>query len=326
MTNTINPHRLPVVSVGECMVELARGDDARFGLAYGGDTFNAAVYLARAGVDVSYATALGDDPYSASILGLARREGVGVGLITTVAGRTPGLYLIETNTKGERTFHYWRDRSPARELFEGPGAEAVVAGMGQAGVVFFSAVTLSLYSDSGLACFAQAVQQARATGVTITMDGNYRPRAWKDRDRAREVIGQFWALCDLALPTFDDEAQLWGDTNAAATIARLRALGVREVAVKLGHDGALVASNGIPMDVPAPARITPVDTTGAGDSFNAAYLAARMQGQPPETAALAGNRLAGIVIEHRGAVVPAEATAPALKPRAAGQPPGARAR
>jgi len=314
MADTLNPHGRLVVSIGECMVELARGDDGRFGLAYGGDTFNTSVYLARAGVDVSYATALGDDPYSAGILDLAHREGVGTGLVTIAAGRMPGLYLIET-TRGERTFHYWRDRSPARELFDGPGAEAVVAGMQRAGLVFFSAVTLSLYAQTGLVRFTEALQQARATGATIVMDGNYRPRGWQnDPGRARAVIGRFWRLADLALPTVDDEALLWGDSDPAATIERLRALGVREVAVKLGHDGAVVAADGAPIAVPAPAVVTPVDTTGAGDSFNAAYVAARMTGQPPDAAALAGNRLAAIVIQHRGAIVPREATAAALKP------------
>jgi 2-dehydro-3-deoxygluconokinase len=315
MTETINPLCRPVICIGECMVELARGNDGRFGLGYGGDSFNTSVYLARAGIDVSYATALGDDPYSAGILNLARREGVGTNLIKTATGRMPGLYLIETSANGERTFHYWRDRSPARELFDGPGAEAVVAGLQQAGLIFFSAVTLSLYSEAGLARFAEALQRARAAGATIVMDGNYRPRGWQnDPARARDIIRRFWALTDLALPTFDDEALLWGDADATATIARLHALGAREIAVKLGHEGALVATDGAPIAVPVPARITPVDTTGAGDSFNAAYLAARMRGRSPAVASHDGNRLAGIVIQHRGAVVPAEATAPVLRP------------
>ena len=86
-----------VVSVGECMVELARGPDGRFGLAYGGDTFNAAVYLARAGMPVAYATAVGDDPYSAGILALAAEEGIDRDLMQVLPGRMPGLYLIETS-------------------------------------------------------------------------------------------------------------------------------------------------------------------------------------------------------------------------------------
>ena len=112
-----------VVAIGEVMVELARGSDGRFGMACGGDTFNTAVYLARAGIDVSYATALGDDPYSDGIVSMAAAEGIETDLMLRVPGRLPGLYLIETDPKGERRFRYWRGKAPARELFELPDWE-----------------------------------------------------------------------------------------------------------------------------------------------------------------------------------------------------------
>lgn len=307
MDHSLNPRSASVVSIGECMVELARGTDQRFGLSYGGDTFNTAVYLARAGIDVGYATALGDDPYSAGLIALAARENIRTDLIATVPGRMPGLYLIET-ANGERTFHYWRDRAPARELFEQPQAEDIVAALTQSGVVYFSAITLSLYSTSGLARFAEALQQARTAGALIAMDGNYRPRGWPSAERARDVVGHFWPLADIALPTFDDEAQLWGDADPQATAVRLSALGVREIAVKLGDAGALAGRAGALTAVVPPVSVEPIDTTGAGDSFNAAYLAARLRGLPIDAAAHAGNTLAGVVIRHRGAIAPKDAT------------------
>ena len=112
--------RQRIVAIGEVMVELARHNDGRYGLGFGGDTFNTAVYLARAGVPVAYATALGDDPYSDGVLALAAAEGVASDLVIRVPGRMPGLYLIETDSSGERHFHYWRDASPARDMFELP--------------------------------------------------------------------------------------------------------------------------------------------------------------------------------------------------------------
>lgn len=309
----LKPRNTSVVSVGECMVELARGDDQRFTLSYGGDTFNTSVYLARAGIDVSYATALGDDPYSAGLIALAHRENVHTGLIATVPGRMPGLYLIETSN-GERTFHYWRDRAPARELFELQQAGSIAAAFDQAGVVYFSAITLSLYSVSGLTRFADALTEARAGGTLIVMDGNYRPRGWPSAGQARETVARFWSLADIALPTFDDEAQLWGDADPQATADRLFALGIGEVAIKLGGAGALAGSAGAMAPVAPSASIEPIDTTGAGDSFNAAYLAARLGGQPIGAAVRAGNALAGVVIRFRGAIVPKDATSALLNP------------
>ncbi len=298
-----------IIAIGECMVELSRNPDARFSLAYGGDTFNTAVYLARAGAAVAYATALGDDPYSDAIVAVARQEGIVTDLITRVPGRMPGLYMIETTPAGERSFYYWRDRSPARELFELPQSGSVVAAMATARTVYLSGITLSLYTEPALDHLAVALESARRAGVQVAMDGNYRPRGWAgDANRAQRVMARFWRLADLALPTFDDEQALWGDSNPASSIARLQALGPAEIVVKNGAAGAILAISGESQPIPCPATITPIDTTAAGDSFNAGYLARRLAGDKPIASAVFAHRLAGIVIQHRGAIVPPTAT------------------
>ena len=298
-----------LVSIGECMVELSRRQDG-FTLAYGGDTFNTAVYAARLGIGVAYATALGDDPYSQAILDLAGREGVAVDAVPRLPGRVPGLYVIETDDKGERRYFYWRGEAPARQLFELAESAPLLEAMREARCVYFSGITLSLFSPLGLDRFEAAVRRAREAGARIAFDGNYRPRGWGgDAARARATMARFLALVDIALPTFDDERALWDDGDVAATIARLRALGVGEIAVKNGADGAILAAGDTTLAIDVPDRIAPLDTTAAGDSFNAGYLAARLREGPPADAVLLGHRLAGIVIRHRGAIVPKEATA-----------------
>ena len=293
------------VSVGEVMVELARGPDGRFALGYGGDTFNTAVYLARLGVDTAYATALGEDPYSDGIVARATDEGVSTELVLRESGRAPGLYLIETDKKGERTFHYWRDTSPARELFELPGWERVAEAIVTADLVYFSGITLSLYSNAGIGRLLATLEYARQRGAKIAFDSNYRPRGWKnDEARARAVFAEALTRVDIALPTFEDEARLWGDADPVATVERLRGLGVSEIAVKNGPKAALVDAQGVRAEVPVPKTVKPVDTTAAGDAFNAAYLAARLRGAEPLAAARAAHVLAAEVIRHRGAIIP----------------------
>ena len=305
------PEQKPrIVCVGEVMIEMARGNDGRFAQACGGDTFNTAIYLARAGIPVSYASALGDDHYSERILALAGAEGLATDLVLRVPGRLPGLYLIETDAAGERSFHYWRENSPARELFELPDWSRIAEGLLTAKLIYFSGITLSLYSNTGLGRFLAVIEMARQHGVRAVFDGNFRPRGWKgDVARARTVFMEALKRIDIALPTFDDEAVLWGDPSPEATVERMQAFGIGEIVVKNGSNGALVASAGQRELIPVPEVVQPVDTTAAGDSFNAAYLAARLSGTAPAEAAAAAHRLAGEKIRHRGAIMPRAATA-----------------
>ncbi len=299
-----------IVSIGEVMVEMTRAQDGRFSQSCGGDTFNTAVYLARRGLPVAYATALGDDLYSDRIVSLAKAEGIATDLMVRVPGRLPGLYLIETDAKGERSFSYWRENAPARDLFELPDWSRVAESIIGARIVYFSGITLSIYSNQGLGRFLALLELARKAGTKIVFDGNYRPRAWKgDVQRTRTVFMEALKRVDIALPTYDDEALLWGDPSPDATIERLQAFGIAEIAIKNGPNSALVASGGHKEFVPVPDVVVPVDTTAAGDSFNAGYMAARLADENPGDAALAGHRLASEVIKHRGAIMPRTASA-----------------
>jgi 2-dehydro-3-deoxygluconokinase len=298
------------VAVGEAIVELVRGGDGRFGIGCAGDTFNVAVYLARAGIDAAFATALGDDPYSDAILALAAAEGVASDLMLRVRGRLPGLALVDTDTAGTGHRHDWRGESPARELFELPDWGRVAEGLTKAKLVYFSGITLSLYSNTGIGRFLALVEMVRQQGVKIAFDGNFRPRGWRgDLSRTRTVFMEALKRIDIALPAYDDEAVLWGDPSPEATVERLQAFGVGEIVVKNGPNSALVASGGQNEFVPVPEVVVPIDTTAAGDSLNAAYIAARLCGQRPTDAAAAAHRLAAQVIRHRGALMPRAAAA-----------------
>ena len=299
-----------IAAIGECMLELRRTGDgtARFG--FGGDTLNCALYLARLGVAVDYVTLLGDDPYSADMLAAWAAEGIGTGRVVRLPGRLPGLYAIETDERGERSFFYWRDRAPARELFTHPDAGPLVEALPGYGLLMLSGISLSLYGDDGRARLHAALDRARAAGARVAFDTNLRPRGWPGLEAARAAYAALAGRVDIVLSGVEDEALLHGDEPAEAIVARWRDAGAAEVVVKRGGDGALVwEAGGAVSTVPATRVERVVDTTAAGDSFCAGYLAARQAGQGIEAAARLGHRLAGIVIGYPGAIVPAAATA-----------------
>lgn len=294
-----------VVAIGEMMVEIARARDGSVRTGFGGDTFNTAAYLVRLGQPTTYLTAFGDDPFSADARALLRSEGVDDAASPTGVDRTMGLYAIRTDATGERSFTYWRDRSPARDLFGALFDQKVEAAILAARLVYLSGITLWLYDAASLDRLLGLLGRARAAGAEIAFDGNYRPGLWgPDRAATRATYARVLALTDICLATADDEALLWDDADATETHVRLTGAGVGEVVVKCGPDGALVAPGCRIAAAPDPA---PVDTTAAGDSFNAAYLVARLHGAAPAAAAAAGNRLAGAVIRHPGALIAPEA-------------------
>jgi 2-dehydro-3-deoxygluconokinase len=299
-----------VVCIGEVQIELRRGADGAFALACAGDAFNTAVYLARAGLDVGFASAVGDDPYSDSIVALASAEGLAANLILRVAGRLPALALVERAQSGERISRVWADGPPARDLFELADWMRIAESLLSARLIYFSGVTLSLYSNNGLGRLFAALEVARERGAKVAFDGNFRPAGWKGNlARTRTVFIEALKRADIALPTFDDEAVLWGDPSPESTVARLQAFGVGEIVVKNGPNSALVAASGALQFVPVPEILEPVDATAVGDGFNAGYLAARLSGNEPIQAATAAHRLAADVLQHTGALLPRSAAA-----------------
>ena len=176
------------------------------------------------------------------MVSMAAAEGIKTDLMLRVPGRLPGLYMIETDSKGERRFRYWRGEAPARELFELPDWNRIAESMMGARLIFFSGITLSLYSNTGLGRLLAIIEMARQQGAKIAFDGNFRPQGWKgDLPRTRTVFMEALKRVDVALPTFDDEAVLWGDPEsggdgrAAAGVRRRRDRGQERPEQRIGR-------------------------------------------------------------------------------------------
>lgn len=299
-----------VAAIGECMIDLQEtgaGTDL-YRQGFSGDTFNAAVYLRRglpaeAG-SVSYVTALGDDRLSDRMVARFAAEGLDTGLVIRRPGKLPGLYLIVLDERGERSFVYWRSAAAARTLLDGEEAVAKLAALEDFDLVYLSGITLAILDAPSRTRLMGLLDRVRAKGGRVAFDGNYRPRLWASPAEAQDAVTEVLRRTSIALPTFDDEAALFGDRTAEDTAARLGALGVAEMVVKRGPDAALIIADGERQWLAPEPVAQVVDTTAAGDSFNGGYLAARLTGADPLQAAAAGHAVAGRVVQHRGAILP----------------------
>ncbi|UEM23550.1 sugar kinase [Skermanella mucosa] len=291
-----------VACIGECMIELSERADGTLSRSFGGDTLNTALYMARLGVEVDYVTALGDDGWSEEMVTAWADEGIGTGRVVRMAGRLPGLYVIQTDPKGERRFQYWRDRAAARDLFDQPATPSLIEALARDyGLLYLSGITLSLYGEAGRGRLLEAIDRARAGGARLAFDTNFRPRGWPEPELARNAYRQVLDRSDIVLASTEDLNLLYGGRGEETLLEGGKP---EELALKLAHPSCRVMAGDTDTVVDAAPVENVTDTTAAGDSFAAAYLAARLKGADPEAAARAGHRLAGVVVQHRGAIIP----------------------
>jgi 2-dehydro-3-deoxygluconokinase len=222
-----------MLSIGECMIEIASlgGDKLRKGFA--GDTFNTAWY-ARAFLPsdwrVSYFTTLGDDRASDEMEAFIAGAGIGTEFIGRRQGKAPGLYMIHLDG-GERSFSYWRSASAARHLADDP--QALQAALDRADTIYFSGITLAILTPAARQTLVELLSLQRALGKTIAFDPNIRPRLWSHKSEMLEAITEAARVSTLLLPSFDDEATHFGDADVEATVERYRSLGVETVSSRM---------------------------------------------------------------------------------------------
>ncbi|MGY3569866.1 2-dehydro-3-deoxygluconokinase [Vibrio paucivorans] len=301
---------LNIAIIGECMVELQRKDDG-LKQSFGGDTLNTALYLSRltkhTGIKTSYITALGNDPFSVDMLGKWRLEGLDTALVSQRDDKQPGLYYIETDETGERSFHYWRNDSAAKYMLDGTNSNDLLDTLFTYDALYLSGITLAILTDNGRSKLFEFLPLYKSRGGKVIFDNNYRPQLWSSQKHAQSCYSEMLKYTDIALLTFDDEQELYGDDCIEQCVERTTAAGVEELLIKRGSKDCLVI-DGQDASYVAPMPVDNiVDTTAAGDSFSAGFLAKRFCGGNPKEAALAGHVVAGKVIQHQGAIIPLEA-------------------
>lgn len=302
-----------IAVIGECMIELSQ-KGAEVSRGFGGDTLNTSVYIARQvapeALTVNYVTALGTDSFSQQMLEAWQSEHIDTSLIQRMENRLPGLYYIETDDTGERTFYYWRNEAAAKFWLESEDAAAICEALSTFDYLYLSGISLAILSPTSREKLLSLLRECRANGGKVIFDNNYRPRLWVSREETQQVYQQMLQCTDIAFLTLDDEDALWGEKPVEDVIARTQAAGVSEVVIKRGAESCLVAITGeAVVEVPAVklAKEKVIDTAAAGDSFSAGYLAVRLTGGTPEAAAQRGHLTASTVIQYRGAIIPREA-------------------
>ncbi len=295
-----------VVCIGECMIELSPRSDGAYAFGFAGDVFNTAVYLKRSAPHcaVRFLTVTGVDPFSQAMRAAWRAEGIVEDLAFAVEDAIPGLYVITVDANGERGFTYWRSASPARRWLEFLERAGGADRLADADLVYLSGISLAILPDEQRAAALDLLTELRRRGCKIAFDPNYRRALWPTFEGAREVLGAALQSADIALPSREDLIS-----------AGLVAPAGGECVITCGAEGCVVIVPGaetVLQASPQPADWI-CDTSGAGDAFAGVYLAARLGGHEPVSAARAALGVAERVVTASGAVVPQAVSHPVSK-------------
>ncbi len=292
-------------AIGECLIELSEVDDLLFKLGFAGDTFNTAYYFKKLANNsaVHYITAVGGDKNSTELLNFIQKHGIDTSLCISIQNKTCGLYLIENDLSGERQFEYYREYSAARQLLY-QLSEPQLSLIASFDALYFSGISLAILDDYSRKKLFEVLVAAKKHGAQIFFDNNYRKRLWKNREEAIKTMTHFHPLCDVVFATYDDEAALFGDGSISTTIKRYLDTSIRTVVIKDGKDPCQIIDKKKHHTFPLKNAETVIDTTGAGDSFNAGFLSARLAKKTLLEQVNTAHKIALNVIAHKGAIIP----------------------
>ncbi|WP_374211833.1 sugar kinase [Alteromonas gilva] len=300
-----------IVIFGECMVELVSANETQLTKSFAGDTYNTAVYLKRSApqVAVSYLTAIGDDFLSNELLFAMGNEQISTEQVYRSSKRNLGLYMVRTDQHGERTFAYWRANSAATQTIN-----AMTKAPEDIDFFYFSGISVAILDEPQRLKLFELLATLRNKGCKVVFDPNYRPLLWSSRDEARFWMNKSYQLADIAFPGGDDHLALYEHVNTDEVLAHLAPFEIDEVVMKNGAVGVHIVNSDGHFIVPVQQVANVVDTTAAGDAFNGGYLAARLSGKSVTDAASYGAIVAGTVIQHPGAIIPADTLHKAVAP------------
>tara|TARA_R110000744_G_scaffold47804_1_gene104930 strand:- start:1201 stop:2142 length:942 start_codon:yes stop_codon:yes gene_type:complete len=302
-----------IVVMGECMVEFGKAEQANlYKKSFAGDVFNTGVYIKRCienQANVSFLSVVGDDEISDQMITLMHDEDIDSRFLYRSTQDKMGLYLINVDNKGERSFTYWRETSAAKKLMHFIEKDGGIDKLNGIDTLFFSGISIAILPPEDLFTFWQYVAQLKSAGTHIVFDPNYRPALWPNEEAARSAFNIAFSLANVALPGVDDHIALYKARNAEDVADLLEEIGVDEVVIKNGSQGILVSENGQRSYLKVEPVKEVIDTTSAGDAFNGGYLSARLMKKSVTESALFAANVAKCVIQHKGAIVDKKAFA-----------------
>ncbi len=294
---------MDIIGIGECLVEMSAVGDGLYQLGYSGDILNSLSAAGRLGLTTGLLSALGDDPFTEGLTDVLNSEQIDISHCPVVGHKANGMYFIHPDDIEDHQFHFLRADSAATFAFVAQPLHELVDYVRSAKALLFSSIPLAVMKERER--MISLIREAHSSGVKVCFDLNIRTRLWENLDTLRDLLPEIASYINVLFVTNHDDEHLFGSREPAAAVDHYVNLGYREVVFRRGADHTVVGlrdagkSTAI-FDVPVPRVVTVIDPTGAGDAFNAGYIAALLRNHPPYECTAMGNATAACSIEVRG--------------------------
>ena len=301
---------LKIICAGECMIELSgtcggNQDSNLYRSSFAGDVLNFSVYLKRLYRDsnIKFLSAIGSDSISKKMHDFFSIEGIDTSLIARSRKKTIGLYTIENDELGERSFTYWRSDSAARQMFHLIDEDLFEDAIKSADYFYFTGITLAIIDQSSREKLFWTAKQFTKKGKKVIFDPNYRPHLWDRKEDALEQIKRGYRSCNILLSSIQDEQLLRKSSSVDDVLNNLLRYQIDEIVLTNGAGVITGNVNGKQLQISPTKPLSIIDTTAAGDGFNAGYIASRHAGNSPELSIRAASKQAALIVASAGAVI-----------------------
>jgi len=297
-----------VVGVGEVLIDFVATEPvsyvnaSAFQKCFGGAPMNTLVGVARLGSSSGAITAVGEDPFGQFLIRELEKNGVDTSCVKVKKGmRTTITFVANEPETGERSFIFYRKPWITGTADSALSIEDVdLDYISNASILHVSGFSLS--QNPSRKAVLTAVEHAKRTGVKVSFDPTLRVDVWNSERTVRRLYRQMLKLSDIATFSREEAEFIFGTDNPEKAAETALKYGVKVAGIKLGADGALLKTEeGQKLYVPA-FKVEAIDTTGAGDGWNAGLLVGMLKGWDLETCVTVANAVGALVVTKHGAI------------------------
>ena len=294
--------KINVCSIGEAMIEISNVKNNLYNQSFAGDTLNFCNYLDKKKLNAFFLSAIGKSEINQSLLDFVKSKNISTKYIKQINQFEIGLYLIKNKDNGEKQFFYWRDESAAKQYFNNIDFLNLYKELKNFDYIYFSGITLSIIHISKLNNFIKLLKLLKSKKIKIVFDFNIRPSRWnkKNLNIFLDSVLKFVDICFLS----GEDMNYWKNKNNIKSYEQIvRKYKLKHSIFRKNAKFTYVFLNKTRYVFKNKLLKTVVDTSGAGDGFNAAYLSNFIVNNDPVLALKAGSSLGSKIVMKKGAIV-----------------------